>query len=72
MFLFYGIKLPKLKFLIDIVAKFLQINISINIVKKKYNIFLLVRVYEFAVLGFYVQKNWCLKLLIYKLHSNRK
>ena len=34
MFLFYGIKFSKLKFLIDIVAKFFTNYISINIVKR--------------------------------------
>ena len=51
----------------DIVAKFFLINI----VKKKYNFFRFVQIYEFGVLGFYVLKKLFLKLL-YKLHFNRK
>ena len=51
MLLFHGIKFSKLKSLIDIVAKFFT-DISINIVKKKYNFFRFVQVHEFTVLGF--------------------
>ena len=45
----------KLKCFINIVAKFFT-NLWINIVKKKYNFFKFVQVYEFGVLGFYVLK----------------
>ena len=53
MLLFYGIKFSKLKCFIDIVAK-LFTNIWIDIVKKIYNFFRFVQLYEFGVLGFYV------------------
>ena len=55
MLLFCGMIFCKLKCFINIVAKFFT-NLWINIVKKKYNFFKFVQVYEFGVLGFYVLK----------------
>ena len=56
MLLFYRIKFSKLKCFIDIYSSHVFFYQHVNIVKKKYNFFRFVQVYEFEVLRLYVLK----------------
>ena len=66
MLLFYRIKFSKLKCFIDMYSsQVFFTNISINIVKKKYNFFRFVQVYEFGLLGLYVLKKLLSSIVFY-------